>query len=373
VIPVPPAELAWFPLVPRPRPPCLPLSTRTSELTALAAAAGEGTPRERATRAAAVLNKTALIASDCGLPSLARELCQRQFELFRATAPLPAWAVSHALQPVLNIPRQLIRDGDACRACTILETLHNAAITRSAVVIEDMHVDFAALPCTAEGLKEAQRLTWTALLADGTRALAQAGHWKQAAARAAGHRGTGSRLLDGRQASILALIADGQLSQAAIMTEQSAVTELWEHAVQALLGVVCLRAAGPCPGPAITAAIATADALVRVGDPAAAVGRGRIGLTVLYLAARQHESESAGIRTALIATAHADGYAARDILASTSAGEFLSKTERLALQELISRCGLDAATIPVRLRDQMMYAADLAVGALMSFTERVSE
>jgi len=104
-----------------------------------------------------------------------------------------------------------------------------------------MRVDFGTLSSTADGHKEACTLAWTAVLADGTRALAQAGQWKEAAECAAAYRGTGARLLDGRQAAILALLTDGRPSEAARMVEQSAVAEAWEYAVQALLAVLCQR------------------------------------------------------------------------------------------------------------------------------------
>ena len=162
---------------------------------------GTGNLQEKATRAAEVLNKAALIASDCGIPALARELCHRQYELLAQSAPLPGWAVRLAMQPVLNIPRQLIRDGHGDNARAVLETLHAAALSRATAVIDGMRIDFGTLTSTTDGRKEACTLTWTALLADGTRALAQAGRWKEAAEHAAAYRGTGARLLDGRQAS----------------------------------------------------------------------------------------------------------------------------------------------------------------------------
>lgn len=105
-----PGVLTWFPLVLRPRPPGLPLEARIAELTGLARPA-DGTAHQRVSRAAEVLNKAALIASDCGMPGLARALCHRQHELFDRARPLPPWAAQLALQPILNIPRQLIREG----------------------------------------------------------------------------------------------------------------------------------------------------------------------------------------------------------------------------------------------------------------------
>jgi hypothetical protein len=294
------ADLTWFPLVPRPRPPGLPLETRVAELTALAAAAEQGTRQERATRAAEVLNKAALIASDCGIPDLARELCHRQYRLFAQAASLPSWAVRLTLQPVLNIPRQLIRDGHADNAHAALKALHQAALSRTTTVIDGMQIDFATLTSTADGHKEACTLTWTALLADGTRALAQAGRWKEAAEYAATHRGTGSRLLDGRQAAILALLDDGQASEAIQMVEQSTVVEPWEHAVQAVLRVLCQRATGQHPAPGITTMTAAACALVQVQDPPTAVTRTRIGLIALNLADPYDTTQTRVVRTALI-------------------------------------------------------------------------
>jgi hypothetical protein len=129
----------------------------------------------------------------------------------------------------------------------VLKTLHAAALSRTATLVDGMRVDFGTLTSTADGRKEACTLTWTALLVDGTRALAQAGRWKEAAEHAAAYRGTGARLLDGRQAAILALLADNRTSEAAQIVEQSTVAEPWEHAVQAVLRVLCQRATGQPP------------------------------------------------------------------------------------------------------------------------------
>jgi hypothetical protein len=103
-------NLAWFPLVPRPRPPGRTLEERVADLAALAESTTEGSPQERVTRASESLNKAALIASDCGVPDLAHDFCHRHYALFAAKAPLPAWAARLVLQPILNISRQLIRE-----------------------------------------------------------------------------------------------------------------------------------------------------------------------------------------------------------------------------------------------------------------------
>jgi hypothetical protein len=363
-------SLAWFPLVPRPRPPCLPLGTRIAELTALAASTGHGTPLEQATCAAEILNKAALVASDCGISGLARELCHRQYELCAGAAPLPAWAVRLAMQPVLNIPRQLIRDGNGDDADAMLEALHHAALHRAPADIDGMRVSFGTLARTADGHREARTLTWTALLADGTRALAQAGHWKEAAERAAAHRGIGARLLDGRQAAILALLTSGQADEAARMTRQSAPAEPWEHAIQAVLRVVCRRAAGHDPEPGIATMIVAALELAQSQDPATALPRTRTGLTALDLASGTGTYQARALRSALITTANTDGYAARDLLASVPVSRCLTRAQRSQLQALISTCGLGAGAIPGPLYDQLTTATDHAARILTAALTR---
>src|SRR5260370_24166939 len=100
------------PLVSRVKPPGRSLDERI-------AAVGQ-TLRERAgadeyarlVRASEALNVAALIASDCGMPDLASRLCWEHYAIFDAARPLPFKVAKLALQPVLNIPRQMIRDGN---------------------------------------------------------------------------------------------------------------------------------------------------------------------------------------------------------------------------------------------------------------------
>lgn len=73
-----------FPLVARPRPACPPLAERVREITDLAAAAERD---GNVTSATVALNKAALIASDCGMPDLARALCWRHAEAVLRAQP----------------------------------------------------------------------------------------------------------------------------------------------------------------------------------------------------------------------------------------------------------------------------------------------
>jgi hypothetical protein len=217
--------------------------------------------------------------------------------------------------------------------------------------VDGIQIDFDTLSSTTGGHKEACTLTWTALLADGTRALAQEGQWREAAEHAMAHRGTGARLLDGRQAAILALLADGQASKAAQMVEQSTVTEPWERAVQAMLRVLCQRSAGHDPTPGIATMIAAACALAKARDPATAVTRTRIGLTALDLASDSDTTQVRALFSALVASGSGDAYMARDLLASRQMSKSLTSAQRLGLQGLVHACALGAGTIPAHLRD----------------------
>jgi hypothetical protein len=314
--------------------------------------------------AAEALNKAALIASDCGMPGMARALCHRQHDLFERARPLPGYAAKLALQPVLNIPRQLIREGQGQDAYTMLETLYHAARGRTAAIIDGRPIDLAAITCAPDDHKTVCTLIWAALLADGTRALALAGRWKEAASHAAAHRGIGQRLLDGRQAAILALVQDGQEGQAAAMVEQSTITEPWEHAVQSLLRVLCLRAAGTVSGRYVAMMLAAARALTCEQDHSTTVMRTRTGIIALDLTGTSDDPQSRPLRAALIATAAGDAYAARDVLAHYEIRRGLTSGQRRDLQTLVRLCGLGAGTMPERLHNQLMAAVECAESTL---------
>src|SRR5690348_3943150 len=71
-----------FPLLGRPRPACPALTDRVAEIARTAATAQEqGT--DGMSETAHTLNKAALIASDCGLPHLARTWCWQHINLYR--------------------------------------------------------------------------------------------------------------------------------------------------------------------------------------------------------------------------------------------------------------------------------------------------
>ena len=69
-----------FPLVPRPRTACRPLAERIDRVARLADQAGHAAG-DAQLHAAEAFNLAALIASDCAMPGLARDLCWRQFDV----------------------------------------------------------------------------------------------------------------------------------------------------------------------------------------------------------------------------------------------------------------------------------------------------
>jgi len=354
---------AWFPLVARPRPPGQPLAVRIAELAELAAPLPDSTSHQQASRAAEVLNKSALIASDCGFNELARELCYRHFRIFNEAKPWPTWATALAVQPILNIPRQLIRDGRGAEAYALLETLLTAARAQTITIIDGHVIDLQAITDNPKVHQEICTLIWTALLADGTRALIQARRWKEAADHAAAHRGIGTRLLDGRQAAILAHLHNGRPNHAAALVEQSRTVGTAEHATQWLLRVLCQQASRTTTRADTDPMVGAALANIEHHDPSTVVARTRIGLTALDLASNTHATPIEALQTRIINLATSDAYAARDVL-QHQARIHLTTNQSNDLQSVVRACAVGARTIPDELNRRLTNAVTQSEASL---------
>lgn len=234
----------WFPLVPRPRPTCSALPDRVEEIVQLAQTAAGEPHEDQLVAAAESLNKAALLLSDCGMADRARELCWRQFDLFRSHSPLAPRTAKLALQPLVNIGRLHIRTGNEDRAHELFTGLYQAMRGGAAIHIDDRVVDTANLLDDPEGRPELVRFLWTVLLADGTRALTRAGRWAQALEHIERHRGIGERLLDGRQVAITTGIVNGDHDAALEQIDRSGTHEPWEQAIANCLATLCLTLAG---------------------------------------------------------------------------------------------------------------------------------
>lgn len=334
-------EWAWFPLVPRPRPAALPLDARVAKLTALAGLVGDDGPPARA---AEVCGKAALLASDCGLPDLVRELCWRQWDALTSRGPLPGPLAELAVEPLLTIARQLVNDEGPDDAYAMLEELCRAARERATIEIDGHPVDMDRLTAAPGARKAVRARLWTALLADGTRALAAAGRWQDAVAQAAAHRGIGTRLLDGRQVAVIAALHNGKPDQALAIAGDSAIEEEWEMPVLHLLRVACRRAAGEDCGPHVPAMLASALSLAMERHAGSSLFATRVGITALDLA--QGAAGVLQLGDTLAKTGARDAHAARDVLARKELVSAITSAQRKRLEDVVRASGLGAGGMP---------------------------
>ncbi|WP_432008815.1 hypothetical protein [Streptomyces bacillaris] len=343
-----------FPLVPRPRPVCLPLVERVREIHDLARAAERN--GDLGTSAAA-LNRAALIASDCGLPNLARDLCWRHADIYLRARPLGAQAARYALEPLVNLARLNIRNGDGEGAYRLLDTLNQAVRQQSDAVIDGRAVSFRGLITTSEDRRTVCQWLWTVLLGDGTRALVAANQWVRAREHVLQHKGIGRRLLDGRQVAIVSLCLGGDPATARRTLEESTLDESWEQPVAACLALLC-RTTAQEPS-AKAAPKAAAEYLRLEADPELIVFRTRIGLTVLDLCSGTARAEIAR-RLVHDAVNSGDGYVAREALAHTICSEQMSGRDHRLLSEAVSSAGLGRGSMPSEPKRKLLEAAATA-------------
>ncbi|WP_225882237.1 hypothetical protein [Streptomyces aureocirculatus] len=307
--------------------------------------------------ATVALNKAALIASDCGLPDLARALCWRHAQVFLCAQPLGAQEARFALEPLVNLARLRIRDGDGNGGYLLLDTLITAVRAKSEAEIDGRTVSFQHLTDSADAHRRVHQWLWTVLLGDGTRALVKAGQWDRARAHIERHHGVGQRLFDGRQVGVLVRCLSGQPTEALGYLNHSTLSEDWEHAVAACLAVLCMTTDGDAlVGPAKTM-IGTYLALDT--SPELAFFRSRLGLAVLDLSAR---SEQAGVLGRLTheATTQEDGYVARDVIAHPSCREEMPQDKLRTLTASVASAGLGRGYIPEPFKRDLLTAVAIS-------------
>lgn len=356
-----------FPLVPRVRPPCLPLDERIRrQLTEPAEAALRATnPATAVAFAASVQNQAALLASDCGLPDLAKDLCWRQFEAFRGSWPLDAPAARHALEPLVNLARLRTRSGDGNAAVHLLEAVYDAVTSRHDAMIDGRQIDFAGL-VSDDGHRTVRRWLWSVLLAEGIRALAHEGRWEDAAAHAARHHGIGHRLLDGRQALILAHRAVGDRPSALAALIGAIPTTPWEHAVGACLTATCMD------GDTIEAHEAVREATSSFFHLALRLGQRqfqvRLGLTVVDLCSALASRETDPVARRIVADviSSRDGLLARQVLGNPRLLARIAPDEERALSDAVRAAALDVPVLPLRSRRAIDHAVDASIGVICS-------
>jgi hypothetical protein len=300
----------WFPLIPRPRPPADSLNARVERLAAAGRTARSGSGEEALAAAAQVYNGAALLASDLGLPDLARDWCWEHTHAYLTHLPLNATMAQRALEPVVNLARLRIRAGNGTEAFAMLTALHKGVRTATPTVIDGYELPLDQLTVFDRDRAELHRWLWTVCLGDGIRALATEGRWQEAATHAQQHGGIGDRLFDGRQVAVIAALTGGDPRTALAMAEDSEVREPWEKAVQAVLALWCRNESAE-----VTASdVETAIDRVRDVDNGRVVFTTRLGIIATDLLGRLQRDASELTSQLVVAIVRAqDGYAARDL------------------------------------------------------------
>lgn len=350
----------WFPLLPRTRPPGHALHQRVDEIRELAHSLSQESDETRLSSAAEVLNKAALIASDCSLVDLARQLCWRQFDVFHAATPLTAKTAKLALQPIINLGRLATRGGDGARAYRIFENIYQAVTTKATTNIDGRHIDFQDFVNQTDESQKPRRFLWTILLADGTRALTTAGRWDDALRHLELYKGIGKRMLDGRQVAILARCATGDVDAALEILDASSTPEPWEEAVGACLRTLCLRIANR---QAEASPAVMAQAYLRLEPtPEHLVFRTRLGLCAINLGTGTHRADSSQVIARVIreAVAGADAYSARDVLSHGPCRSSMTETDRTVLTHIVELSGLRCTSMPPNLLNDLMASAKVS-------------
>lgn len=355
-----------FPLVARPRPVCRPLAQRIQEVEDLARAARQ----ERSlANASATMNRAALIASDCGLPGLARTLCWQHADTYLASCPLGAQEARYALEPLVNLARLAIRDGNGHTAYRILESLLDAAQRGTTANVEGRDVPLDGLTTDVYARQVVVKWLWTVLLGDGTRALVATRDWTRVRDHVVRHNGVGKRLLDGRQITVVAHCMNGDPLQGRQLLTDSTITDPWEQLTAAALGGLCTVAAGQPPHEDVR----QVTDLYRATSPAPeqAVFHTRIGLTAVDLALATASPEAEEI--CALVTGHAvksgDAYVAREALAHPETQDRMTRSDQQNLTDLVNASGLGQGTMPPPLLRRLTEAVDASeaeIGRLLS-------
>ncbi|MFE3328999.1 hypothetical protein [Streptomyces sp. NPDC059176] len=357
----PHGELARrFPLVSRFRPACLPLPDRVQSLVALADTAVASTDQGVAS---AVYNQAALIASDVGLPDLARRLCHQHANAYLHAAPFTAMTAIRALEPVVNLARLQIRAGHPDDGLDRLLRLSEAVTNGTAERFDDVRVP-ANLVQTATDRQEVQAWLWRVLLADGSRTLTGAGRWAEALAHTSEHHGIGKRMFDGRQIAVIAALTCGDTNHAAELIAETAAGDPWEHAVTTCLQALCSRTSTDLDH-AQEYELEAAVLAVPV-EEGVTVFTTRLRLTALDTIGSSASPAAHHITNQLhrLIADTQDGFAAREVLTDPLFTELANPTQLRDCRHLVDLCALGAGALPDQVRldlDAALHLSDRVI------------
>lgn len=348
------ASLRWFPLLGRPRPACPALTDRVTEIAQIAETAAQ---HGDVSQAAHALNKAALIASDCGLPDLARQWCWRHINLYRQFDTLTVLQASYLLEPVLNLARLQIRAHDGQPALQLLKAIYQAVTRNTNLIIDGHTLPLANLTGPRDELRKLHQWAWLQYLSEGIRIHALHGSWDQAVAHATALNGVGQHLMDGRQAAIITHCLHGEHATARTLLHDTTITEPWEKQVAACLAVMCAELQRI--DTQLTALIEQFLAYQPI--PGYGVFRARLGLTATTLASDYDNPRSQHLirQVATEAIVADDGYAAREVL-----GCPLTTQLSQALQNELGRmkvvAGLGARSLAAPISRTLVNSVEIA-------------
>lgn len=351
-----------YPLVGRARPVCPDIATRIMEVVQ-AVEHAHTEPDRVVPHSTHALNKAALIASDAGLSDLAAALCWLHIGAYCGLhRPLTYVEVQYLLEPVVNLARLQIRNTRGDNAVAILTSMQHAVDNR-----DDLTIDGQTLPTRDATGESSDRRTlrewvWLQVLIEGIRALTLAGRWDDAVTLATANHGIGSRLLEGRQAVILAKIHHRDLEDAHDLLRSSQPMQPWEHQAQACLIALCATMKGNLPRHQINEAYELLTDAPQT--PEFVTYRCRVRLAIADLAAHEHPDIASAVLNdaAQDALITADGYAARDLRSEP----LLSLQTRESLQQIAANSGLGqpAETIASNVSAAAANAAEALATAL---------
>ncbi|MFC8850697.1 MULTISPECIES: hypothetical protein [unclassified Micromonospora] len=343
--------LRRFPLVARPRPVARALTSRIDDLCALA----DRAERENDLAAAsAVYNQAALIASDCGQPELARQWCHHHADAYLRALPLGAQAARHALEPLVNLARLHVRDGNGDAALALLDDLFRAVSSRTDVLVDGYPLPAGRLTRTDDDHREVRQWLWAVLLADGARALTSTGRWNDAYHHLKRHNGIGRRMLDGRQVAVIAHTTSGEIGRARTIIAETVPGEPWEATVTACLAYLCAKAAAAPEEDLLGALLRSFRRLERPAD--LAVFHTRLGLAIVDAADGLARPDVRDLAADLInqALTCGDAYVARDMLHHREILAVIDARSEAKLAEVLRVAGMAHQGMPFTAYERLL-------------------
>ncbi|MFI5959795.1 hypothetical protein [Cryptosporangium sp. NPDC051539] len=264
----------------------------------------------------------------------------------------------------MNLARLRIRARQTSTALDLLERIHHALATRTDIVVENRPLLASRLVATNDDHEQVRRWFGSVLIADGGRALASAGRWRDALAHQQRHGGIGARILDGRQIAVLGLATAGEHDQALHLLFTTQPGQPWETAV-----IMCLTTLIRADTHADTDVASILNTWWQAAEsPGLAMFRTRLGLCALDVLSYLDHLSTDRMAADLVdqVCADTDGYAIRDLLSHPRCAAALRPAQEIHLRQAARDCGLG---IPQQLAPHL-DALTAAVLACQHLAER---